>query len=130
MNANVLLYRTGSVDSRLVNRMYSLRKMFANPLVYPRLIYNFGPSLVRALRWKLTLSEGERLFARRLGIDLKVAPGPPLLALDLDSYTDLRRASAIQFGITGQASNLEVDFREYYRSMKKRSRTGRGDAAG
>jgi hypothetical protein len=129
MNSNVLLYRTQHVNGKLINRLYSLRKMFANPFIYPRLIYNFGPPLFRALRWRMPLSEGERIFSDRVGIDLKVAPGHPLLALDLDSYTDLRRASAIRFGIKGKERSLEVDFRKYVKEARKRSRAGRGDVS-
>jgi hypothetical protein len=130
LSANILLYRTQAVDAKLINRLYSLRKMFANPMAYPRLIYNFGPPLARALRWRMPLSEGERIFSRKVGVDLRVAPGHPLLALDLDSYTDLRRASAIHFGVKGEHRSLEVDFKQYIKDIRTSGGRRRRDAIG
>jgi hypothetical protein len=130
LSANVLLYRTEAVDGKLINKLYSLRKMFANPFAYPRLIYNFGPPLARAMRWRMPLTEGERIFSRKVAVDLRVAPGHPLLALDLDSYTDLRRASAIQFGVKGKHRSLEVDFKQYIKDLRRKNRRRRRDAVG
>ena len=103
---------------------------FANPFAYPRLIYNFGPPLARAMRWRMPLTEGERIFSRKVAVDLRVAPGHPLLALDLDSYTDLRRASAIQFGVKGKHRSLEVDFKQYIKDLRRKNRRRRRDAVG
>jgi len=122
MMGNLFLYRTDAVDMDMINRLYSMRKMGANPLIYPRLLCNYGVPLFRSIRWKLPVSEAERIFSGISGLDLKVAYAPPEIALDLDSYSDLRRISAVYFTRKNVTSDLELDFRRYIRE-KKRSRS-------
>lgn len=123
MMGNLFLYRTSSVNQKLVDRFYSLRKMGANPLAYPWLMWHFGAQLLRAARWKLTISEAERTFSRNAGIDLRVGYAPPEITLDLDSYSDLRRLSGVYFSREGMDINLEMSFRKFLR-QKRRERGG------
>ena len=122
MNSNLFLYKGSSFDPKTINRLYSMRKMFANPFIYHRLILDFGIPLIRTLMWRLPLSEGEEVFSRTVGFKLNVVPTNPLLALDLDSFTDLRRASAILFGVKGERRDLEVDLKEYVKRRRRRKR--------
>ncbi|MDG6224000.1 MAG: hypothetical protein QCI82_00640 [Candidatus Thermoplasmatota archaeon] len=119
MNSNLFLYKRSSFDPKTINRLYSMRKMFANPFIYHRLIRDFGIPLIRTLMWRLSLSEGEGIFSRTVGFKLNVVPTNPLLALDLDSFTDLRRASAILFGVKGERKDLEVGLKEYVKRRRR-----------
>ena len=123
MMGNLFLYRTSSVNRKLVDRFYSLRKMGASPLAYPWLLWHFGAPLLRAVRWKLTVSDAERAFSQNAGIDLRVGYAPPEITLDLDSYSDLRRLSGVYFSREGMDINLEMSFREFIR-QKRRERGG------
>jgi len=119
MMGNMFLYRRGSVDRSFVDRFYSMRKMAANPLTYPYLIFNWFWPLYRSWKGKLTLSEAERIFMDRTGISLKVCAVHPEIALDMDSYSDMRRLSALKFHREGKYRDLELDFREYMKNNKK-----------
>ncbi len=122
MMGNMLLYRTSSLDRAFINKFYSLRKMLANPLIYPYLFFNWFSPGYRAWKGRLPLSEGELLFSQKTGIDLKVVPVHPEVALDMDSYSDLRRLSALQFHREGNPRDLELDFRKYMREKKRYER--------
>ncbi len=123
MVGNLFLYRTSSVNQKLVDRFYSLRKMGANPLTYPRLLWHFGSPLLKAVRWKLTISEAERAFSQNARIDMRVGYAPPEITLDLDSYSDLRRLSGVYFSREGLDIDLEMSFRQFIR-QKRRERGG------
>ncbi|MFW3146699.1 MAG: hypothetical protein ACMUIE_07810 [Thermoplasmatota archaeon] len=122
MVGNIFIYRTASVDRSFIDKFYSLRKMAANPITYPFLIRNFGPLLFRALRWRVGLKEAESVFKETTGIHVRVVPVHPEAALDLDSYSDLRRLSALHFHRQGGTRDLERDFKEYVRQKKRQQR--------
>jgi hypothetical protein len=122
MIGNIFLYRTDSVDRTFIDRFYSVRKMFANPLTLPYLAWNWAGPLYRASRWRLSLSEAEAIFKDRTKISLKACAVHPELALDMDSYSDLRRLSALQFHREGKPHDLEMDFKNYIRQKRKERR--------
>ncbi len=131
MMGNMFLVKFQSVDRRFIDRFYSLRKMGANPLTYPYLAYKFGYPIFKALRWKMKVTDAERTFKKATGVDVKVAPVTPDLTLDLDSYSDLRRLSALYFHRMRTSHDLEKDLKEYLkrkRTEKKRSRRSEGGA--
>jgi hypothetical protein len=119
MIGNMFLYRTSSADRSFVDRFYSVRKMFANPLTLPYLAWNWAGPLYRASKWRLTVSEAEEIFKDRTGISLTVCPVHPEVALDMDSYSDLRRLSALQFHREGKPHDLEMDFKNYIKTKRK-----------
>lgn len=123
MIGNLFLYKTGSVDSGFVNRFYSVRKMFANPLSLPYMAMNWARPLYRAAKWRLSLTEAERTFLSRTGIEIRLCSVNPEIALDMDSYTDLRRLSALRFHREGKTRDLELSFKEYVKK-KRRERKG------
>jgi len=125
MIGNIFLYRNSSIDSGFVNRFYSVRKMFANPLTWPYLAFHWARPLYRASKWRLGLSEGERIFRERTGIDLVICEVHPEIALDMDSYTDLRRLSALRFHREGKPHDLELDFKNYVRDKRQERRSKR-----
>jgi hypothetical protein len=119
MIGNIFIYRTRSVDREFIDRFYSVRKMFANPLTIPYLAWNWAKPLYRASKWRLLLSEAEAIFKDRTGISLAACAVHPELALDMDSYSDLRRLSALQFHREGKPHDLELDFKNYIREKKR-----------
>ncbi len=125
MVGNVFLYKTSSVNCEFIDRFYSMRKMFANPFVIPRLVKDFGLLLFRSGRWKLRLTDAEEFFRRSMKVDLRFAYAPSECVLDMDSYSDLRRLSALHFNKMGSSHDLEVDFRRYLRKKIKRERRRR-----
>jgi len=125
MNANVFLYRESSFDRSFIDKQYSMRKMFSNPFIYPSLLATYGPTIFRFIRGRLTLTEGERIYRKNLGTMLKVVKAHPLFALDIDSFTDLRRASAIHFGTSRDEVDIEVDFKEYAKRKRSERRARR-----
>jgi hypothetical protein len=122
MMGNMFLYRSSSVDRSFIDRFYSLRKMAANPLTYPYLIFHWFIPLYRSWKGKMRLSEGEAVFGDRTGIDLKVCAVHPEVALDMDSYSDMRRLSALKFHREGKYRDLELDFKDYMRHRKRAER--------
>ena len=127
MIGNMFLYSMRSVDREFIDRFYSVRKMFANPLTWPYLIFHWVRPLYRATRWKMALSEAEKVFRDKTGIKLKVCEVHPEIALDMDSYTDLRRLSALRFHREGKLHDLELNFKKYVRNkrLERRSRKRR-----
>jgi hypothetical protein len=119
MIGNIFLYRVRSVDRQFVDRFYSVRKMLANPLTLPYLVWNWAGPLYRASKWRLGITEAEDIFKDRTGISMKVCAVHPEVALDMDSYSDLRRLSALQFHREGKPHDLELDFKNYIRKRKK-----------
>ena len=119
MMGNVFLYRTRSVNKSFINRLYSMRKMYSNPLYYFRMISEFGIYIFKVILSRMTLSEGEYVFNMKTGIEMVVVRADPALTLDIDSYSDLRRASAIKLRESGEDRDLEVDFREYLKRRKR-----------
>lgn len=122
MMGNIFLYKTSSVDRGFVNRFYSVRKMLANPFTLPYLAWNWARPLYRASRWRLPLTEAEAIFKGRTKIALATCTVDPELALDMDSYSDLRRLSALQFHREGKPHDLELDFKNYIRGRRKERR--------
>ena len=127
MMGNVFLYRSRSVNRAFINRLYSMRKMLSNPLYYVRLLNQFGIHLVKALLSRMYLSEGEYYFNLHTGIEMVVVRVDPPLTLDIDSYSDLRRVSAIKLKESGEDRDLEMDFSKYLK-RKKRSRKKSAEA--
>ncbi|MGA1792865.1 MAG: NTP transferase domain-containing protein [Thermoplasmatota archaeon] len=125
MIGNMFLYRRSSVDSGFVNRFYSVRKMFANPLTLPYLVFHWARPLYRASKWRLGLSEAEGVFQERTGINMKICEVHPEIALDMDSYTDLRRLSALRFHREGKPHDLELDFKNFVRDKRLERRSKR-----
>ncbi|MBN1390692.1 MAG: hypothetical protein JXA22_08640 [Candidatus Thermoplasmatota archaeon] len=125
MMGNLFLYRSRSVDSGFINRFYSVRKMFANPFTLPYLAMHWARPLFRASRWRLTLSEAERTFKERTGIELRLCTVHPEIALDMDSYTDLRRLSTLKYHRDGETMDLELSFKEYLRKNKRKRKEQR-----
>jgi len=119
MIGNIFLYRTGSADQSFVDRFYSVRKMFANPLTLPYLVWNWASPLYKASKWRLTISEAEDVFKDRTSISMVTCAVHPEVALDMDSYSDLRRLSALQFHREGKPHDLELDFKNYIRTKRK-----------
>jgi hypothetical protein len=131
MMGNMFLYRSKAVDHSFIDRFYSLRKMAANPLTYPHLIMNWFLPLYRSWKGKLKLTEAESVFRDRTGISLKVCAVQPEVALDMDSYSDMRRLSALKFHREGKYRDLELDFKEYMKHRKRVERkTRRGSRRG
>jgi hypothetical protein len=97
--------------------------MFANPFHYYRLITEFGRVLVKAMLVKLSISDGEYEFNLQTGIEMMIVRVAPPMTLDIDSYSDLRRACAIKLKQSGKDRDLEFDFREYVRKKRKRKRS-------
>ncbi|OYT43005.1 hypothetical protein B6U90_07395 [Thermoplasmatales archaeon ex4484_6] len=126
MVGNIFLISFNKISSRFMDRFYSLRKMGANPLAYPYLIRNFGRALWRATRWKVRLTEAENIFEKVTGVKVKVVPVPPPFTLDLDSYTDLRRLSALYFRIHGTTHDLELDFKDFLKQHRRERRRRKG----
>jgi hypothetical protein len=126
MVGNMFLYRTDRVNRALMDRFYSLRKMGASPFTYPSLIRHFGRPLVRSMRWKLSLSEVEAVATRFAGVGICMAPVAPEMALDIDSYTDMRRASVILYRRLKRTSDLERDLKLYAASKRKGRKQSRG----
>lgn len=122
MIGNVFLYRTRSINRKFIDRFYKLRKMAANPLTYPYLIWNFGSPLIRSLRWKMNVTDAEASFDQITGVQMKLFPVHPEVAMDMDSYSDLRRLSALHFHRTGGDRDLERDFKDYVKNKRKRAR--------
>jgi hypothetical protein len=120
---NLFLYRTRSVNREFIDHLYSMRKMFANPFHYYRLITEFGRVFVKALLVKLSISDGEYEFNLQTGIEMMIVRVAPPMTLDIDSYSDLRRACAIKLKQSGKDRDLEFDFREYVRKKRKRKRS-------
>ena len=125
MVGNIFLYRASSMDSGFVDRFYSVRKMGSDPFAYPFLIKHFASTILKGLRWKLPASEGESVLKRMTGVKVLFCPVMPQVILDMDSYTDLRRLSAIYFHGKEIDEDLEVDFREYLRERKGKGRRHR-----
>lgn len=125
MVGNMFLYRTDKVNKALMDRFYSLRKMGASPFTYPSLIRNFGRTILRSIRWKLPLSEVEDKVSRFSGISICLVRVPPEMALDIDSYTDLRRASVIMYRRLRPVSDLERDLILYAAAKRKERRLNR-----
>ncbi|MFO8051990.1 MAG: hypothetical protein R6V01_09900 [Thermoplasmatota archaeon] len=134
MMGNLLLYRSKRISKGFIDRFYGLRKMLANPLTYPFLIIHFGGPLFKCLRWKMTLSEAEETFGEKTGVKIKACPVHPEVALDMDSYSDLRRLSALYFHRKGCASDLEMNFKEFVKGGGSRQKNtdlvGFGEGAG
>ncbi|MGA1822181.1 MAG: hypothetical protein ACMUIG_06620 [Thermoplasmatota archaeon] len=132
MMGNLFLYRKKSINRDFINRLYSMRKMLANPFYYFRLGREFGKDLLRAAFYKVSLSEAEYIFNLQTGIELKVVKADPSLTMDLDSYSDLRRICAIMYRKAGDGRDLETDLLEYLRERKmerKRKKKSGGKAA-
>ncbi len=125
MVGNMFLYRTDAVNRALMDRFYSLRKMGASPFTYPSLIRHFGRPILRSLRWKLALSEVETIVSRFSGIRICLVGVPPEMALDIDSYTDLRRASVIMYKRLRPVNDLERDLILYAAAKRKERRLRR-----
>ncbi len=122
MIGNIFLYKTSSADSEFVDRFYSVRKMFANPLTLPYLVWNWTKPLYLASRWRLSLTQAEDIFQDRTGISISACAVHPELTLDMDSYSDLRRLSALQFHREGKPHDLELDFKNYIKQKRKERR--------
>ena len=120
MIGNVFLYKTRSINRKFIDRFYRLRKMAANPFTYPYLIWHFGGPILRCIRWKMNVTATEATFTQVTGVEIKLFPVHPEVALDLDSYSDLRRLSALHFHRMGGSRDLERDFKKYVKSKKKR----------
>ncbi|MCU0799146.1 MAG: NTP transferase domain-containing protein [Candidatus Thermoplasmatota archaeon] len=125
MVGNMLLCRTDAVKKALMDRFYSLRKMGASPFTYPSLIRHFGRPILRSMRWKLALSEVEAIVSRFSGIRICLVGVPPEMALDIDSYTDMRRASVIMYRRLRPVSDLERDLILYAAAKRKERRLRR-----
>ncbi len=130
MMGNMFITRFDRVNRKFINRFYSLRKMGANPLTYPYLIYKFGRPLIRAMRWNMAITEAEKCFLRATGVDLKVAPVSADLTLDLDSYSDLRRLSALYFHRLRTTNDLETDLKDYLKMKRAERRSARRSQGG
>ena len=122
MIGNIFLYKTSSADSEFVDRFYSVRKMFANPLTLPYLVWNWAKPLYLASRWRLSLTLAEDIFKDRTEISIAACAVHPELTLDMDSYSDLRRLSALQFHREGKPHDLELDFKNYIKQKRKERR--------
>jgi hypothetical protein len=131
MMGNMFIIRFDIVEKRFIDRFYSLRKMGANPFTYPYLLYKFGKPLLKAVSWKLKVSDAERSFMKATGIKIRISPVAPDLTLDLDSYTDLRRLSALYFHRLRTTHDLETDLKDFIktkkRERKKAMKKGSGD---
>jgi hypothetical protein len=125
MMGNIFMARFDRIDPKFIDRFYSLRKMAANPLSYPYLLYHFGGPLFRAMGWKLSVSEAERIFSRSTGVIISVTPASPEFTLDLDSYSDLRRLSALYYHRMKTTHDLELDFRKYVKERKSERKKAR-----
>lgn len=119
MMGNLFLARFYRISSRFIDRFYSLRKMGANPLTYPYLLWKFGRPLFRSVRWKVSATEAERIFSRTTDVSLKIAPVDVEMTLDLDSYSDMRRLSALYFKRFNTFHDLELDFKDFVKEKRK-----------
>ncbi len=130
MMGNMFITRFEKVNRKFIDRFYSLRKMGANPLTYPYLLYKFGRPLFRAMRWNMTISEAEKCFLKATGVKLKVAPVSADLTLDLDSYSDLRRLSALYFHRLRTTNDLETDLKDYVKRKRAERRSEKRSLGG
>lgn len=118
MTGNLLLYRKMSMNRDFINRLYSMRKLLANPFNYLKLGRELGIDIFRVAFYKVTLSEAEYIFNLQTGIEMNVIKVDPSLTMDLDSYSDLRRICAIIYRKAGDGRDLETDLMMYLRDRK------------
>jgi hypothetical protein len=126
MIGNVFIYRRSSINKEFIDKFYRLRKMAANPFTYPYIIYKFGAPMFRAVRWKMTVTDAEKTFARATGVKISLFPVHPEIALDLDSYSDLRRLSALHFHRLGTDKDLEMVLKDFIKKKGSRRKRRRG----
>jgi hypothetical protein len=70
----------------------------------------------------MELTEAEKCFFRATGVKVNISPVSPDLTLDLDSYSDLRRLSALYFHRLRTSHDLETDLKEFVKGKKRERR--------